>query len=195
MTQLVTFHKDYTWCQYRELTCILTCTTKFYIFNLSLHGKVKKTCFLTMMLSTTCIDFRSLRRLERSSPTSSTSFGSLFFSFLRVTFNSWRLLRGSLNCEDNAYGPPDSFISKSYDSWTECSSIKKVISLSNIFCDVLVYWLAPAVLAFPWGRIFIPSEVQELVRIDTPMYGIYKFEELYFDSNSHSFQSFDLLCL
>ena len=118
------------------------------------------------MLSTTCIDFRSLRRLERSSPTSFTSFGSLFLNFFRVTFNIWRLLRGSLNYEDDAYGPPDSFISKSYDSCTECPSIKKVLSFSNIFCDVLVYRLAPALLAFPWGRILILSEFQQLVRID-----------------------------
>ena len=154
MTQLVTFHKDYTWYQYRELTCILTCITKFYIFNLNLHGKAKKNCFLTMMLSTTCIDFRSLRRLERSSPTSFTSFGSLFLNFFRVTFNSWRLLRGSLNYEDDAYGPPDSFISKSYDSCTECPSIKKVLSFSNIFLWRSGVSISTCTFSIPMGKNF-----------------------------------------
>ena len=92
---------------------------------------------LMMILSTTCIVFRSLRRLERSSSTSSASFGSLSLRLFRFTLYSWHLLRGSVNCEGDAYGPPDSFISKSYVSCTECPSVNKVLSLSNVF--VLVY--------------------------------------------------------
>ena len=116
-----------------------------------------------MILSKTCIDFRSLRRLERSCPASPVSFGSLSFRLFRSTFYSWRLLQGSVDCEDDAYGPPDSFISKSYVSCTQCSLVNKVFSLSNVFCDVLLYGLAFSLLAFPWGRISTSSEYNNLL--------------------------------
>ena len=87
------------------------------------------------------------------SPTSTASFGLLSRCLSRFTLYSWRLLRGTVDCEDDAYAPPDSFISKSYVPCTECPSANKVLSLSNFFCDVLVYGLAFALLAFPWGML------------------------------------------
>ena len=46
-----------------RIESILTCAARFYIFNLSLRGKVKEVTvfFLTMIVSTTSIDFRPLQ--------------------------------------------------------------------------------------------------------------------------------------
>ena len=123
----------------------------------------KKHCFLTMIFSTTYIDFKSPRRLETSSPTSPSSFCSLSPRHFRFKLYSWHLLRGFIDYEGDAYGPPDSFISKSYAFCRECPSVKKVLFLSNVFCDVLVYGLASVLLAFLWERIPTPSGSNSLL--------------------------------
>ena len=123
----------------------------------------KKHCFLTVILSTTDIDFKSPRRLETSSPTSPSSFCSLYTRLFRFKLYSWHLLRGSIDYEGDAYGPPDSFISKSYVFCRECPSVKKVLSLCNVVCGVLVYGLASVLLAFLWGGILAPSGSNSLL--------------------------------
>ena len=126
-SQLPTCCKDYTWYQYQELKYFDQCSKILQPLELVSPWKGQRNNSV----------FRSLRRLERSSPTSPAPFGLLCLQLFRFTIYSWHLLRGSFDCAENAYGPAESFISKSYVSCTECPSVNKIISLSNVF---VTFW-------------------------------------------------------
>ena len=117
-----------------------------------------------MIILTTSIDFRSLRTLERSSPTSLHLHHLVYFLFVfsdshcivgiyyvaLLTVRTMRMVHLILFLANHV-------------SCTECPSVNKVISLSNLFCDVLVYRLAFALLAFPWEIIFTSSGSKNLL--------------------------------
>ena len=143
-----------------------------------------------MIVLATCIDFRSLRRLERSSP---ASFGLLSLCLFRFTLYSWRLLRGSVDCEDLAYGIPDSFISKS--CFLHRMPFSQYISFPfQCFLWRSGVWTNICTFSIPMWKNFYITRVQELVRIDHSNISIYKYIQVWaimLDSNNHSLQSFN----
>lgn len=129
-----------------------------------------------MILSTRWTDFRSLKRLDLSSPRSSASIGLLSLCLLRFKLYSWHFLRGSIDGEDNACGPLDSFISKSCAHCTQCSLVSKY----------------PSILM---GENFFIIRVQQLVKIDHSYVRYVRVSVIMLDSNNHYLQSFDAITL